>query len=94
MSEIEKLKEENERLRAEVAFIYKVEEDMPEKITGQDFEMIFCGLEGSYGEVIDVDAHFQSIGADGKSFTIKLSDEQFKKLKDLRIGSIVKVKLA
>lgn len=60
-----------------------------EKITGQDMELIFCGLEGSYGEVIDVTASFASV--DGLILTIKLDDDQFKKLKDVRHGSLVRI---
>lgn len=60
-------------------------------VTGQDMEFVFNGLEGSVGEVIDVDAQF--VSAEGLTYTIKLSDEQFKKLKDVRVGTTVKVTL-
>lgn len=57
----------------------------------QEMEFVFNGLDGSVGEVIDVTAQF--IGVDGFTFTIKLDDDQFKKLKDVRVGTTVKVTL-
>lgn len=62
-----------------------------ERVTGPEMTCVFCGLDGSIGEAIDVTSSF--VASDTTRFTIKLNDEEFEKLKDIRPGTVVKVNL-
>lgn len=64
---------------------------MKEKVTGPDMELIFNGFEGSVGHTIDINAQF--VSTEGTTFTIKLDDDEYEKLKDIRPGTNVKVSL-